>query len=36
LVIAGDADRAAGLTLEHTAEFSDDVDLLARIAAARR
>ncbi len=29
LVVAGDVERAAGLTLEHTAEFPDDADLLA-------
>jgi hypothetical protein len=33
LIIAGHAERAAGLTLEHTAEFPDDADLLARISA---
>lgn len=33
LVIAGDAERAAGLCLEHTAEFPGDVDLLARVSA---
>jgi hypothetical protein len=32
LVIAGNGERAAGLTLEHTAEFPDDADLLARLA----
>jgi hypothetical protein len=31
LVVAGDAERAAGLSLEHTAEFPADADLLARI-----
>jgi hypothetical protein len=36
LVIAGDAARAAGLTLEHTAEFPADADLLARIAGETR
>jgi hypothetical protein len=36
LVIANDAERAAGLTLEHTAEFPDDADLLARIAGETR
>ena len=35
LVVAGDRRRAAGLTLEHTAEFPDDADLLARVADAR-
>jgi hypothetical protein len=33
LVIAGDADRAAGLTLEHTAEFPGDTGLLDRVSA---
>jgi hypothetical protein len=33
LIIAGDAERAAGLTLEHAAEFPDDADLVARISA---
>jgi hypothetical protein len=33
LVIAKDEARAAGLTFEHTAEFPDDADLLARISA---
>jgi hypothetical protein len=33
LVIADDGERAAGLSLEHTAEFPDDADLLARISA---
>jgi hypothetical protein len=32
LVIAGNGDRAAGLTLEHTAEFPGDTDLLTRIS----
>ena len=36
LVIAGRGERAAGLTLEHTAEFPDDVDLLARAAGETR
>ena len=31
LVINGGRDRAAGLALEHTAEFPDDAELLARI-----
>jgi hypothetical protein len=31
LVVAGDRRRAAGLALEHTAEFPDDVELLARV-----
>jgi hypothetical protein len=33
LLIAGKGERAAGLTLEHTAEFPDDADLLTRISA---
>jgi hypothetical protein len=33
LVIANDRARAAGLTFEHTAQFPDDADLLARISA---
>jgi hypothetical protein len=33
LVVANDADRAAGLTLEHNAEFPDDSELLGRISA---
>ena len=33
LVVAGNAERAAGLTLEHTAEFPDDGELLARVSA---
>lgn len=32
LVVAGDAERAAGLSLEHTAKFPDDAELLARVA----
>ncbi len=36
LVIAKSADRAAGLALEHTAEFPADADLLARIAGETR
>lgn len=32
LIVSGDPARAAGLALEHTAEFPDDADLLARIA----
>jgi hypothetical protein len=32
LVIDGAAVRAAGLALEHTAEFPEDADLLARIS----
>ena len=36
LVVAGNRARAAGLALEHTAEFPDDADLLARVSAATR
>jgi hypothetical protein len=36
LVVAGDRDRAAGLALEHAAEYPDDADLLARLARAAR
>ena len=36
LVVAGDRRRAAGLTLEHTAEFPDDAELLARVTDTRR
>jgi len=35
LVVGGDGERAAGLALEHTAEFPEDVDLLARVAACK-
>lgn len=34
LVVAGRWERAAGLSLEHAAEFPDDAELLARIARA--
>jgi hypothetical protein len=33
LVVLNDEDRAAGLALEHLAEFPDDADLLGRISA---
>jgi hypothetical protein len=33
LVVAGGAQRAAGLGLEHAAEFPEDADLMARISA---
>ena len=36
LVIAGKRERAAGLTLEHTAKFPGDAELLARVAVAAR
>lgn len=32
LAIAGDRERAAGLALEHIAEFPDDAELLACVA----
>lgn len=32
LVVAGDRDRAVGLALEHTVEFPEDAELLARVA----
>jgi hypothetical protein len=34
-VEAGDRERAAGLALEHTAEFPDDADLLEGLALRR-
>jgi hypothetical protein len=36
LVVAGHRVRAAGLTLEHTAEFPDDADLLAHLTGPTR
>jgi hypothetical protein len=36
LVVAGHAERAAGLALEHTAEFPDDADLSARVTGEMR
>jgi hypothetical protein len=36
LIIAGDRERAAGLALEHTAEFPADADLLGRISGGSR
>jgi hypothetical protein len=36
LVVAGDRARAAGLALEHVAEFPDDRDLLLGVACAAR
>jgi hypothetical protein len=33
LVIASNAERAAGLALEHVAEFPEDADVMARISA---
>ena len=32
LVVTGERERAAGLALEHTAEFPDDAELLARVS----
>lgn len=32
LVVAGDRSRAEGLALEHSAEYPDDAELLARVA----
>jgi hypothetical protein len=34
LVIANDGERAAGLSLEHTAEFPEDADLMAQVTGA--
>jgi hypothetical protein len=34
LVITGGSERAAGLALEHAAEFPDDAELLARVSGA--
>jgi hypothetical protein len=31
LVVSGERERAAGLTLEHTAQFPDDAELLDRV-----
>jgi hypothetical protein len=36
LVVARDRERAAGLSLEHTAEFPDDADLLAQVLSVAR
>ncbi len=36
LVVAGDHDRAAGLALEHSAEFPGDAELLVRVAPTGR
>ena len=36
LVVAGDGERAAGLSLEHTAEFPGDAELLTRVANCDR
>jgi hypothetical protein len=32
LIVAGSADRAAGLALEHTAQFPDDAELMTHIS----
>ena len=36
LLVSGEVERAAGLTLEHTAQFPDDAELMARIAGRAR
>ena len=36
LSVAGDTGRAAGLVLEHAAEFPDDADLMAHVAGTAR
>jgi hypothetical protein len=36
LVVSGARERAAGLALEHTAEFPDDAELLARVTGGTR
>jgi len=36
LVVGGAHERAAGLTLEHTTQFPEDVELMARIAGGTR
>ncbi len=36
LIVSGPAERAAGLTLEHAAEFPDDAELLDLIAGGTR
>jgi hypothetical protein len=36
LIVSGGRERAAGLTLEHTAEFPDDAEILARVARRTR
>jgi hypothetical protein len=33
LVVTGDRDRAVGLALEHTVEFPEDAEMLARVAS---
>jgi hypothetical protein len=35
LVVAGDRERAAGLALEHTTEFSEDAELLTRATGGK-
>jgi len=35
LVVSGQHERAAGLSLEHSAQFPDDAELLARVAGTR-
>jgi hypothetical protein len=34
LVVANDGERAAGLSLEHTAKFPEDADLMAQMTGA--
>ena len=36
LVVGGNSERAAGLSLEHTSEFPGDAELLARVAGFER
>lgn len=36
LVVSGAHERAAGLSLEHAAQFPDDAELLARVARRTR
>jgi hypothetical protein len=36
LVVAGDRERAAGLALEHAAEFPGDGELLAHVIGSSR
>jgi len=35
LVVAGHSERAAGLAFEHTAEFPEDAEIVARVALDR-
>jgi hypothetical protein len=36
LVVTGRSERAAGLSLEHIAEYPDDAELVTRVAEATR